>query len=687
MQPTQPTQPMRFEEMSGVTGYLNRMMSRTMDGVVLFDDVGRIVFANPAFGRLIGQQPSRLLRHSFLALVRETERAAVLRRWRALAVGREETYRVHLLTTTGERLLVVVQHRLELATSLHLAYVRDLTESAELSRQMHELAGLASIAGAFASITDPRQVISHLVTELAQLLGVEKCYLSRFDPVTDLVEPLAPAYGIADADLPELQTRLAESGHLAQIVHSGQPRISNDAANDPLLNRQIVRRFQMTSLLTVPLTTGRRILGFINVINRFGSGFHEDDVRPLQIFAGQVAVVLDNARLVSELAAEKDLAVARAGQLEALVNSIVDGVFIVDAHGQVVQANAAGLQLTGLLQRQAVRPVAEYVRLLQLRQLDGQPVTPAELPWERALQGETVRNQEVLLRPLGRPGDTIISIGGAPVYSADGGISLAVVVARDVTELRELQRQKDEFLSVASHELRTPLTTLRGYTQQVLRMLERGGDFDRERAVASLHRVIRQVDRLAGLTGDLVDVSRLETGHLRLTPAHCDLAALVAEVLDRFRASPQVQQHRLLLVAGSHPVVGDWDAARLEQVFTNLIDNAIKYSPRGGTVEVRVRQSETHAHVSVRDEGIGIPTDKLPHLFQAFYRVESLSERRAPGLGLGLHISHELVRLHGGEIAVESEVGRGSLFTVALPLQVELPAATAAGEVRQGDGA
>jgi PAS domain S-box-containing protein len=668
--------PPRFEELSGVTGYLNRMMTRTMDGVVIFDDVGRIAFANAAFGRLIGQQPARLLKHSFLGMIREDERAATLRRWRALEVGREETYRVHISAAGSDRLLVVVQHRLELASTLHLAYIRDLTESAELSRQMHELGGLAGIARAFESITDPRQVTTHLVTELAQLLGVEKCYISLHDPVTDLVEPLAPAYGIADERLPELRTRLSESGHLAQIVHSGLPRISNDAQDDPLLNQRMVRKLEVDTLLTAPLTAGRRVLGFVTVINRFGAGFHEDDVRPLQIFAGQVAVVLDNARLVSELANEKELAVARAGQLEALVNSIVDGVFIAAASGEVVQVNAAGLRLTGLGADEARRQSEDYIHLLCLRRLDGSPLPAAELPWRRALEGETVQNQEILLRAAEATGDTIISVSGAPVRASDGAIRLAVIVARDVTQLRELQRQKDEFLSIASHELRTPLTTLRGYTQQVLRMLERGGDFDRERAISSLQRVIRQVDRLAGLTGDLVDVSRLETGHLRLSPEPCDLVALMTEVLDRFRAGLDGRRHRLMLVAPSAPVLGEWDAARLEQVFTNLIDNGIKYSPLGGAVEVRLRQADGQAFVSVRDEGIGIPADKLPHLFQAFYRVEALSERSAPGLGLGLRIAYELVKMHGGAIAVESEPGRGATFTVTLPLAPAAPAYT-----------
>ncbi|MCC6628105.1 MAG: PAS domain-containing protein [Chloroflexi bacterium] len=655
-----------LDEPTGVTGYLYRMMTRTMDGVVLFDDVGRIVFANAAFGRLVGIQASRLVRQSFLGLLRESERPMVLLRWRRLSHGQEDSYRVHLIPSLGDRLLVVVQHRIEQGTNLHLAYVRDLTESTELSRQMHELTGLTSIARAFASITDPRQVTSHLVTELAQLLGVEKCYISRYDPVTDMVEPLVPAVGIAESDLPALRIRLAECGHLSQIAQTGQPRISNDAARDPLLSQRQLRALQISSLLTVPLTSGRRILGFINVINRYGAGFHEDDVRPLLIFAGQVAVVLDNARLVSELAGEKDLAVARAGQLEALINSIVDGVFIVRADGSVVTVNAAGRRLTGLSHDDVLRPAADYLTLLRLRRLDDMPAEEDDLPWRRSLAGETVQNQELLLRGHGRSSDTIISVSSAPVYTVGGTVALAVVVARDVTEVRDLQRQKDEFLSIASHELRTPLTTLRGYTQQVLRMLQRDA-LDRDRAIRNLELVMRQVDRLAGLAGDLVDVSRLETGQLRVAAAPCDLVTVAGEVLDRCRAGTATPRHRLVLTADG-PVVGAWDAARLEQVLANLIGNAIKYSPEGGTVEVRVWQDGASGAVSVRDEGIGIPTDKLPHLFQAFYRVEHLSDRNAPGLGLGLHIAHELVRLHGGTITAQSQPGKGSLFTVMLPL-------------------
>lgn len=289
-------------EKTGATGYLNRMMLRTMDGVVVFDEVGRILWANGAFGRMAGEPAAALEGRSLLTLVREEERAGILPRWRRLVQGAEESYRVHLRGAGGrEQLVMILQSRLPLGAGVHLAYVRDLTDSANLSQQLHELHGLAGIARAFTSITDPRQMMDRLVQQLAHLIGVEKCYISLHDPVTDLVEPQAPAFGIAAADLARLRVRLAESGHLLAVVQSGQALISNAPHDDPLLDAGLVRELGIRSLLTAPLRSGRRTLGFVHVINRHGGLFHEDDVRPLQIFAGQAAVALENARLLQEL--------------------------------------------------------------------------------------------------------------------------------------------------------------------------------------------------------------------------------------------------------------------------------------------------------------------------------------------------------------------------------------------------
>lgn len=657
-------------EKTGATGYLNRMMLRTMDGVVVFDEVGRILWANGAFGRMVGEPAAALEGRSLLTLVREEERAGILPRWRRLVQGAEESYRVHLRGAGGrERLVMILQSRLSLGAGVHLAYVRDLTDSANLSQQLHELHGLAGIARAFASIADPRQMMDQLVQQLGHLIGVEKCYISLHDPVTDLVEPQAPAFGIAAADLARLRVRLAESGHLLAIVQSGQALISNAPHDDPLLDAGLVRELGIRSLLTAPLRSGQRTLGFVHVINRHGGVFHEDDVRPLQIFVGQAAVALENARLLQELAEEKGSALARAGQLEALVNSMADAVFIASADGRMVQINAAGLEMTGLHPDLTAEEIETYSSLLNMRHRDGRSLRRHEVALVRALCGETIRHEEIWLRPVSGATDLLVSVSGAPVRAADGSISLAVVVARDITQMRQLERHRDDFLSIASHELRTPLTLMRGHVQQVLRALERGGELDREKAVANLGRALRHVDRLTQLTHDLADVSRMGRGRLTLRPARYNLVTLVSEAVGYFAADPVAQHHIVRFIPPAEVVSGIWDGARLEQALLNLLDNAAKYSPSGGAIEVQIGSDDRHATISVRDEGIGIPEDQLPLLFAPFFRVQDDADRHARGLGLGLYIAHEIVRLHGGSIEIESTPGIGSLFRVVLPLE------------------
>jgi signal transduction histidine kinase len=227
-------------------------------------------------------------------------------------------------------------------------------------------------------------------------------------------------------------------------------------------------------------------------------------------------------------------------------------------------------------------------------------------------------------------------------------------------------RTREEFLSVASHELRTPLTTIKGYVQAVGRLVRQPApDVDQlKRYVAHLQ---VQVGRLEGLVLDLLDSSRIQQGRLDLRREQLDLAALAREVVERFQEAPErTPAHRLVLEAPA-PVVGRWDPARLDQVLTNLLSNAFKYSPRGGTVRVAVVAAGGGAELRVSDEGIGIPAAEQGRLFQPFARG-SATPRNIPGAGLGLYITAQIVARHGGRIAVDSQPGRGSAFTVWLPL-------------------
>jgi signal transduction histidine kinase len=231
------------------------------------------------------------------------------------------------------------------------------------------------------------------------------------------------------------------------------------------------------------------------------------------------------------------------------------------------------------------------------------------------------------------------------------------------TEIAERQRAeevRDEFLSVAAHELKTPLTSLRGFAQLLLRQSAEGAPPDPQRVRRGLEAIDRQCQKLSQLVSQLLDVSRLQAGRLVLEQRATDLVAIVAGVVDALQtvsAEPRVR------LSGASRLMATVDPLRLEQVVTNLLDNALKYSD--GPVEVEVRARASGAAISVRDRGPGVPAEHRERIFDRFFRADD--DRRPGGMGLGLYISRQIVELHGGRLSAEFPAGGGSRFLVTLP--------------------
>ncbi|MBX6342462.1 MAG: HAMP domain-containing histidine kinase, partial [Thermomicrobiaceae bacterium] len=252
-------------------------------------------------------------------------------------------------------------------------------------------------------------------------------------------------------------------------------------------------------------------------------------------------------------------------------------------------------------------------------------------------------------------------------------IALAIEHARLFEAEREARaeaqaavRAREEFLSIASHELKTPLTTVKGYAQLLGRLLAHG-DVDPRRFATAVERLTVQVGRLEELVNDLLDVSRIQQGRLQPQPERFDLTELAREVIERFEQSAERKPQHRLVFESDGPVVGLWDPSRIDQVITNLVSNALKYSPQGGEVRVRVRQVDHAAEIAVSDQGIGITPEERQRLFKPFARGDT-ARQQFGGAGLGLYITAQIVERHGGTIGVESEPGKGSTFTVRLPL-------------------
>lgn len=224
---------------------------------------------------------------------------------------------------------------------------------------------------------------------------------------------------------------------------------------------------------------------------------------------------------------------------------------------------------------------------------------------------------------------------------------------------------RDEFISIASHELKTPLTSLKLQTQVARKLFQKNETVDRNRVFQQLDYTVNQINRLNKLVDDMLDISRITTGKLKLDKAVFDLSKLVRELVDRF--SPQFEAVGCHVMASIEPeVTGAWDSFKIEQVINNLFSNAIRYAPKS-CIEVTLKKENGVAKLTVKDGGQGIHPDSLEKIFERFERAST----NASGLGLGLYITRQIIELHKGKIRAESELGKGSCFIIELPLKTE----------------
>ncbi|EFH83829.1 PAS domain-containing sensor histidine kinase [Ktedonobacter racemifer] len=340
-------------------------------------------------------------------------------------------------------------------------------------------------------------------------------------------------------------------------------------------------------------------------------------------------------------------------RIRALIDSNIIGIVSVEGEENVlVEANEAYLHMTGYTQ--------EDVRS---RTLSAESTTPPEQAplFQRALQEITARGQHTPLETelVCKDGSRLPVLVGGVIFQERPRLMVSFVL--DNSARKELEQRKDAFISMASHELRNPLAALKMQTQLVQKRLERQSLHE---AATALSRVEGPVKQLERLIGELLDVSKIQAGRLEYRQETVDLDALLHEVADTMQ---QLSTTHTIVVRGAAPhlLVGDKD--RLGQVFTNLISNAIKYSPDTEAVEIDLSASEETVTISVHDHGLGIPREQRDKIFERFYRATGPRQRAIPGLGMGLYIVAEIVKRHEGTITVDSTVGKGSTFTVTLP--------------------
>ena len=420
--------------------------------------------------------------------------------------------------------------------------------------------------------------------------------------------------------------------------------------------------------LGAPIRHRGRHIGNLYLSDKEGGlEFTQEDEDTLLMFASQAAMAIANARRYRE---EQR---ARA-DLETLVNTCPVGVVVFDAKtGAPASLNREARRIVDGL-RNPDQSAEQLLQVLTYRRADGREISLQEFPIAEALStGETIRAEEIVMQvPDGRSVTTIIN--ATPILSEEGELESVVVTLQDMTAVEELERLRAEFLGMVSHELRVPLTSIKGSAATVL-----GSSTDLDPAVVrQFFQIIEeQADHMHGLVADLLDVARIETGTLPVSPEPAEVAALV----DRARSTFISAGGRNNLVIETEPDLPliMADRLRIVQVIGNLLSNAARHSPESSAIRVSAVREGLHVAFAVADEGRGIPSERLPFLFRKFTRIEG-DERGSGflGSGLGLAICKGIVEAHGGRIWAESEgPDMGAQFTFTLPSVEESGSGTA----------
>ena len=396
--------------------------------------------------------------------------------------------------------------------------------------------------------------------------------------------------------------------------------------------------------------------------------FTAEDEETLVMFASQAAMVIANARRY------RDEQRARA-YLETVINTSPVGVVVFDAAtGDVVSINREVKRIAGVL-RLPDLSLDHILKVATFRRADGRELSLSGFGLRETLRaGETVRVEEIVVEtPDG--GSLTVLVNSTPILSPANEVESVVVTVQDMTPLEELEMLRSEFVGMVSHELRTPLTAIKGAAAT---LLEASSDLH-PAEMREFHRIINeQADHMRDLIGDLLDVTRIETGTLRVDPEPVHLPSLVDEARSRFHGSGGRESLQIDLASDLPAVMAD--RRRILQVLTNLLSNASNYSTESSAIRLTAKRTEFHVAISVSDDGRGIAVERLPHVFRKFFRISDSNRMRdVGGAGLGLAICKGIVEAHGGRIWAESDgPGLGTRFTFTLPVAEEADPVTEA---------
>jgi signal transduction histidine kinase len=351
-------------------------------------------------------------------------------------------------------------------------------------------------------------------------------------------------------------------------------------------------------------------------------------------------------------------------QLEIILKNIADAVTAQDATGKLIFANDVAAKSTGYTSVEAMlaAPPLDYLNKFEITDEFGQAFPASKLPGRRAIAGE--KNAQVLLRLVNRLTNETrwLNIKSTAIFDTSNNPYMVINTMQDLTERKRAEQEKSDFLSMASHELKTPLTSLTMFIGLLQKNSKLG---NAKKSDFFIQKIKEQTYRLVELTNDLLDVSRIETGKLRLKKELFRLDELLLDVVSELQT---VRKGHTIIIKSNSEIEIRADKYRLYQVMINLLTNAIKYSPGAKKIFISSTLQENEVTVSVKDFGIGIDKNQLDKVFDRLYQVPGKTEKTYPGLGLGLYITKEIIERHDGRIWVKSQKSKGSTFSFTIPI-------------------
>lgn len=533
----------------------------------------------------------------------------------------------------------------------------------ETRQRANELEIVHQVSSAIATVVDIDQLIEQTTEFIASRIYPDVFGFVLLEPSTGLFMPHYSYHGLPPGGS-EIAVPLHESV-TGWVVRTGQALLVPDVGQEPLYFSIVS---ETRSEIAVPLHCNGQVIGAINVESREPNAFSETDMRFLKTLAGQVATAIERAQLYENLEEQAaDLAEEvrdRTAELQserdrmlAILESAGEGILFIDCDETILYINPAMERQTGYSREECLGKTPHIWRCEQT------PESVFDEMWETIVNGQRWQGEMISRRKDGSTFDASVTV--TPLYDSSGGLTGYVRVQADISRLKEVDRLKSKFIANVSHELRTPLTNIRMYVS----LLERGKMARWEHYLAVIQ---QETDRLTRLIQDLLDLSRLEARAPLPKKVPVDMASLVEEVVQLFQARAERKRItiRRQVESGLPPVLVE--KSELQQVFNNLVANALAYTPSDGTVKIRAEVDEVDGDEGIRlqvsDNGPGIRDEERPRLFERFYRGSAALRGKEPGTGLGLSICKEIIDYYGGTIRADVSDEGGALFTVWWPI-------------------